>query len=529
MTDDAELLRRYVEHHSDADFTEFVRRHFSFVYHAALRRTGGRGDLAEEAAQYVFTAVAHQARALRHHRVLAGWLHTTTRNAVDNLFRAERRRAQREQEAILMSDPPSTEPTPELNRIRREIDYLMDELPERDREAILLRFFHGRPFAQIGAAFGLSEEAARKRVERALNRLRETLARRGIRSTSAALGAMLSGEAALAAPAGLASSVAGAALMQAAGLGGATLGAISIMTTKTMLDVAGAVGLAAIVTMTAIYQTQEARQAKAALASAQRHHQVEVARLAQLQQNAQDVDARVAEAQAAVEKLRAATLSRTVSNAPTPAAAPSPPTRIKGRQLLDAIGPARAAFTESLRNGGANSGRYFARLANFTPAQFEEFENRVVAYALKTMEFFPEGNWTINGRLPDKEMRELFGDEVAQKFSSYVRMTWAYSIATDAALAMADAGLHPSDDQAERIARAIAANNDLYRSGKFMTLASLNTAAQNWDGVIAEAKEVLSPEQWAAAEGVFARQRFQHALEQARQAMMAAAPAKPKS
>jgi RNA polymerase sigma factor (sigma-70 family) len=243
MTDDAELLRRFVEEHSNADFTEFVGRHFNIVYHAALRRTGGRADLAQEAAQYVFTTVAQQAATLRNHRALAGWLYTTTRNAVDNLLRAERRRTHREQEATHMSDSTSVEAAPELNRVRRELDGLMDQLPVHDREAILLRFFHGHGFAQIGATFGLSEDASRKRVDRALERLREKLGRRGITSTSAALSTMLACEAALAAPAGVVKSIAGTALA-----GGTApslpLGLIQLMTTKTPLGSIGALGLA---------------------------------------------------------------------------------------------------------------------------------------------------------------------------------------------------------------------------------------------------------------------------------------------
>ena len=185
-------------------------------------------------------------------------------------------------------------------------------------------------------------------------------------------------------------------------------------------------------------------------------------------------------------------------------------------------------FTEAFKNGGVNSThRYFSRLANLTPAQFEEFENQIVAYEVESLAFTPDGRMNFDDRLRDKQMRELFGDEIAQKYKDYGRMAWAYGLATNVAVAVADVAPHLSDDQVERIARVIAANNDNYRSGKYMAVVGIRPVGQNWDAVIAETKAVLSPEQWAAAEGVLVPYRFKQAVDQARQAMLPAAPAKP--
>lgn len=209
---DAELLRRYVTEGDEAAYAEVVRRHLKLVYFAAWRRTGDP-HLAEDIAQYVFTALARDAAALSQHLVLTGWLYTTTRFASAKLLRAERRRRVREQEAFLMRDSPSSPtapplpPSAEWEKMRPVVDAALDELGETDRAAVLLRFFEGRPFAEIGAALLVTEDAARMRVSRALEKLRVLLERRGIVSTSAAVSAALVQQGAAMAPTGLIGSV----------------------------------------------------------------------------------------------------------------------------------------------------------------------------------------------------------------------------------------------------------------------------------------------------------------------------------
>src|SRR4051812_23158298 len=130
MTDDAALLRRYVEHHSEEAFAELVRRHVGLVYHAAWRRTG-QAHLAEEICQDVFVEVARNATSLSQHPSLIGWLYTTTRFVTAKRLRAESRRRAREQEAELMHDShPQTEPSAE--QLRPVLDPLLDELSDRD-------------------------------------------------------------------------------------------------------------------------------------------------------------------------------------------------------------------------------------------------------------------------------------------------------------------------------------------------------------------------------------------------------------
>jgi RNA polymerase sigma factor (sigma-70 family) len=233
MKDDAALLRSYADDGSEAAFAELVRRHVDLVYGAALRRTGGDAHRAADVAQQVFTTVARQAHTLSRHPVLSAWLHTATRNAALNLMISEQRRKAREQKAAAL-EPAGIAGTPpvEWERVRPVLDAAIDELPETDRGAIVLRFLEQRPYAQLAAALCVSEDAARRRTERALEKLRVALARRGITSTAAALGALVGGQALVSAPAGLAATLASAAVLGASGGAGLIATFTSLMTTK---------------------------------------------------------------------------------------------------------------------------------------------------------------------------------------------------------------------------------------------------------------------------------------------------------
>jgi RNA polymerase sigma factor (sigma-70 family) len=252
MNDDTELLRRYCEAGEDDAFGELVQRHVNLVYSAALRQLNGDAHLAADATQLVFTDLARKARSVAGHRVLAGWLFTSTRFATAKLVRGERRRHAREVQAHLMQTLTNDEPADRLDwqRVRSVLDDVMSELAENDREAILLRYFEGRDYASIGAKLNLAANSARMRVDRALEKLRGLLEQRGVTSTTAALATALANQAVIAAPAGLAATVAGTALAAGAAIagsvGGGTAVAASFMSmTKLQLGLSGALAVAA--------------------------------------------------------------------------------------------------------------------------------------------------------------------------------------------------------------------------------------------------------------------------------------------
>ncbi len=257
MIEDSELLRRYAEQKSEQAFAEFVQRHVNFVYGCALRRVDGDEHFAKDVTQQVFVSAAREAPRLSHHPVVTGWLFTTARNVAVQLIRTERRRRLREQQAHAMEEQNDSQPAIDWVRLRPVIDEALDGLGETDRQAVLLRFFENKSFAEVGRRLRLAENAARMRVDRALGKMSATLGRHGVTSTAAALAVALSSQGGVAAPAGLAAAATGAAL--ASSVAGTTAGLIGFMgMTKLQIGLAGALVVAGATGLTI-----QARQAAA--------------------------------------------------------------------------------------------------------------------------------------------------------------------------------------------------------------------------------------------------------------------------
>lgn len=202
---DSELLHEFVRNGSQNAFAELVRRHVDLVYSAALRQVVFQAQAAEDVTQTVFVDFARKAESLLGRKSLTGWLYHSTRLAAAESRRSEARRLARESAAHAMSQLlTDSEPGPEWERIRPLLDDAMGDLNASDREAVLLRFFEKRPLAEIGAQLALSENTARMRIDRALDKLHGALAKRGITSTAAALGLVLGAHAVGVAPPGLA-------------------------------------------------------------------------------------------------------------------------------------------------------------------------------------------------------------------------------------------------------------------------------------------------------------------------------------
>lgn len=241
MHDDAELLRQYVDQRSEAAFASLVQHHLPLVYATALRRVGNDTHLAEDVAQTVFADLARKAPSLVKHASLAGWLYSSAQLASAAVVRGERRRKARELKAYSL-ETMATDPTTETDwtKIRPVLDTAMAELRDDDREAVLLRFFQQRSFAEVGGALRSSEEAARKRVDRALDKLRAALAKHGVVSTSAALATALSA-AIVPAPSALNATVTHTALQSAAAGSGSGI----VATLKLALPIAAVVAVGA--------------------------------------------------------------------------------------------------------------------------------------------------------------------------------------------------------------------------------------------------------------------------------------------
>lgn len=206
MTDsstDQELLRRYAKEGSQSAFCSLVDRHLNLVYGTALRGLN-QPEAAADVTQDVFILLARKSHWLCGKSTLAPWLHHAVLLEVRQWWRGEYRRQRRETTAhelgTLMKE---SDPLPQS--LAGALDDGLKELPESECSALLLRYFEGLSHREIGARLGTSEDAARMRVNKALDRLTKFFRLRGYTvPTAAATAAALSTAAAKAAPAGLA-------------------------------------------------------------------------------------------------------------------------------------------------------------------------------------------------------------------------------------------------------------------------------------------------------------------------------------
>ena len=275
--EDSELLRRYVAEESEPAFAELVRRHLDLVYSVALRQVGGDTQLAEDVTQEVFTALARKATTLVARPVLGGWLYRTAQFAAIDVVRTESRRRAREKEAHTMHEQTANPgAAADWEKLRPTLDQAIGELKDADRDAVVLRFFEGRSFADVGARLRLTENAARMRVERALDKLHTGLARRGVSSTAAALGVALAQQTGVAAPAGLAASVTGGALGGTAASGGAGVWLAFLTMSKIKVGIVSVI--VAAVAVTGVVEVHANRELRVEL-GALRTGDDEVARL----------------------------------------------------------------------------------------------------------------------------------------------------------------------------------------------------------------------------------------------------------
>lgn len=240
MTDHA-LLQTYAAQGASAQaaFGELVSRHLNLVYSAARRQVP---HLADDIAQSVFLDLARHASTFPSDQPLAPWLHVVTRRTAVDTIRREFRRAAREtaaaQLAATAAMPPSS--SSPWSAIAPHVDEAVAALPDPDRTAIILRFFENKNFRDIGAALGLSDDAAQKRVSRALDQLRTLLTRRGLTVTAAGLALDLSAHATLTAPAALGPLISGTL---ASATATATTGAVALSSLPTVLTAAAAAAL----------------------------------------------------------------------------------------------------------------------------------------------------------------------------------------------------------------------------------------------------------------------------------------------
>ena len=510
MVDDAELLRRYAGEKSEAAFAELVQRHLDLVYSAALRRLGGDVHAAADVAQQVFIALARQAASLARGVVLPGWLYTTTRNVAVDFIRAEQRRRAREQAAHTMNELTSTPPSDAAwDQLRPVLDEVMDELSAADREIIVLRFFARRSFADVGTAFSVSEDAARMRVDRALDKLRAVLAQRQITSTAAALAAVLANQPAVAVPPGLAATVTGAAVA-----GGSVVGVLGFMSSiKSGLSVVGL--LALLMTLgVAIYERHARDEAVQALVVAQQEHALHVGDLRAKEHQTQVAEEETTRLQKELDAARAASkLAQEAATAAQASATWDP--LAEGRTFLGRHPEGKRALDDYASASKRFQYAPMYRALGLTPEQIRLWEalgggTMGASLAGGRSISMPFGTYgaPLTGPEYTQKLRAALGDEGMKQLQKFQKIASARSMAADVAgsLYFTETPLRP--EQADQLVQVLVDSRN--------TGPAAQSSAYDWNAVIAKASAVLTPPQVAVLAGKRASDLFQKALSRPR-------------
>lgn len=505
MPDDAELLRRYADDRSEAAFAQLVERHFGLVYAAALRQLGGSAHRAQDVAQTVFIDLARKARPLARRTELGGWLYTSTHFAAAKLKRGEQRRQLREQEAHMMHTTSSGSSSGvDWDRLRPVLDDAMHGLGENDREAILMRFFQSRRFADVGRQFGLSEDGARMRVERALDRLRALLEQRGITSTTAALTVALASPAITAAPAGLAATVATAAVSGSAVAGGSVAaGTVLFMSKKTLL--VSTVALLAI--GTGMYQFHRVREAEAAAL-------VEVgrlqARLREAQSRAATAEQQTVALRGEVDAIRSAQAkaasapaNRSVPGVLFLSASPaaSGESAPRNMTLPEAFTTGYAAFFRQLGWTAGQRAQFVALMVEVKEHGSELFRAALAAGTTPDREFARQV-YAQTDREREEKLRAAFGDATFQAFQQFEAARPLRGVAEQLVTRLFDSDTPLQPSQADQLV-AVMASHARNAQGK------VDLLAMNNDAVLSQAQGILSVPQLAAFQRVVEQSQAQ--------------------
>ena len=208
------LLADFVRTGSEQAFRELVTGYLNLVFSTAVRLLDGEKRLAEDVSQHVFIDLARKAVELPEDVQLGGWLYCHTCFLARKTRRRERRRRVRELRAVeMLSLADFTEEN--LRNVGFVLDEAINELKVEDRTAILLRFFEQLDIFSIGTQMDCSEDAARMRVARAVEKLGTSLRRRGVTLSAAGLIFVLTTKITSAAPIALAAHISHAAIVTA--------------------------------------------------------------------------------------------------------------------------------------------------------------------------------------------------------------------------------------------------------------------------------------------------------------------------
>ncbi len=404
MTDNAQLLRQYVEQRSEAAFGQLVEQHINLVYSTALRLVNGDTHFAQDIAQTVFTDLARKAASLPRLFAVGGWLYQHTCFVAATAIRTAQRRQAREREAAEMNAlDDHTEPG--WQQLAPLLDEAMQHLQADDRDALVLRFFERRDLRAVGSVLGISEDAAQKRVTRALEKLRILLLHRGATLTATTLATMLATEAVVMAPAGLAGTVVSTSLAGAAATGEAGLTLLKLFSmTKLKVAAVGAAVLAGLVTPLVLQHQSlkqlgaenQALRAQAAELAAVREAN---ARLGQQEADAAELE-RLRQEHLELLRLRGLVALQRRENA---ALAPAPESRSTQPAVNPApVGPILNVIRYASQPPGGNSSR--VTVSGTSSIGDWSLEGRLIAGSFEAGKSFPRDVSVLSGGRPSTNL-----------------------------------------------------------------------------------------------------------------------------
>jgi RNA polymerase sigma factor (sigma-70 family) len=290
---DLDLLEQFAREGSQDAFATLVNRHLNLVYSAALRQVPSR-QLAEEVVQSAFTDLARSASNLAPNTILTAWLYQVTRRTAIDVVRREVRRQKREQTALELNT--MNAPEAQWTHIAPLLDDAMNELDDADRTAVLLRYFENKSLREVGESLGTSEDAAQKRVSRAVERMREFFSRQGVPVGANGLIAVLSANAVQTAPVGFAATISAVGIVAGVALPTASIAiaAKTIIMTTLQKTIIGTVLAAAI--GTGIYEARQASVLQARVETLQREQAPLTNQIAELEASLESVKAQFVKA-----------------------------------------------------------------------------------------------------------------------------------------------------------------------------------------------------------------------------------------
>jgi RNA polymerase sigma-70 factor (ECF subfamily) len=155
-------------------FRKLVEPHLTML-HRIAGRVGRDPQLAEDAVQEALTVAYQRLPSYRHDTPFKAFLAAVAARQAHTLSRAERRRSKREESATAPAAAANPEEEVSGARAARMVREALFAMPDKRRDAALLRLDAGLSYRDIGIALGSTEGSARVLVHVALKELKERL------------------------------------------------------------------------------------------------------------------------------------------------------------------------------------------------------------------------------------------------------------------------------------------------------------------------------------------------------------------